>query len=142
MTATGTEYSICPGSCLPNCPEARDYLVLGCGHSAAKCLAPAPQPAARVPTPIKLKKSQQKGQEKSSVALQVIEVSSPSSEGAGTLIEEDQQSVLYQSEDEGESSPIVSGAIRPLSISVRTVVLKLGAWGETIALIDSCCTWC
>lgn len=76
------------------------------------------------------------------VALQVIEVSSPSSEGTGTLIEEDQQPVLYQSEDEGESNQTVNGAVHPLSISVRIVVLKLGAWGETKALIDSCCTWC
>lgn len=64
------------------------------------------------------------------MACQVIKVSSHSSEEEETLAEEDQQPIPYESEDEGESDPMVSGVIQPFSIPVKIIVPKLGAQGE------------
>lgn len=74
-------------------------------------------------------------------AALAVEIS-PSNKEEGTPAEEDHQPVPYESNNEGESDLMVSGAIHPFSIPVTIVAHKLGAQGELEVLIDSGCTRC
>lgn len=80
----------------------------------------------RASAPAKQKKSPKKRREKLNVVHQVIEVSSPSSEGEGTVAKEEQQLSLYESQGKREDIPLVNGTISPLSIPMKIVVPKLG----------------
>lgn len=71
---------------------------------------------ARGPGQLKGKKTLRKGKEKMGVVQQVMEVSSPSSEGEGTLTTSNTNLVFYESDSKGEDDPIGSGTITPLTV--------------------------
>lgn len=87
------------------------------GHRATDCLAPHPMSARQAPSKFRTKKSVPKSKEKTKITQQVMEISSPSSEG--------------------EDDPMVSGPISPMTTRVElcapreyTALLDWGAQGQ------------
>lgn len=81
-----------------------------------------------------------KSKEKTKVAKQVVEVSSPSSEGERTLIPE--KPVFYESDSKEEDDPMATGPISPMTTSVELFVPSSGVRETTTALLDFGCSKC
>lgn len=111
------------------------------GHRASECLALAPVPQARNPTPAKLRRPPWKPTEKGKFVCEAIKVSPPEGE-EGTPAPEATLTTACDSDDDSETDPMVSKAIHPFVIKLRIVVPRTGTQGDIEAIIDTGCTRC